>query len=165
MGYRPLRLSRISQAFAAPGTYASHADAHGPSGHHTGIDFARPLTLVSIEGRPIRSSTPGEVVISEFQKDDDGGSTMGNWVGVYFAFDDVLITYWHMKDRNVQVGDLIERGKVIGWVGETGNAAGVHTHVQANRGRHFDYHGHIPPGPWVRGRLWAGAPELFGHSQ
>jgi murein DD-endopeptidase MepM/ murein hydrolase activator NlpD len=165
MGFRPLRFSRISNKFAAPGTYASHADAHGPAGHHTGIDFAGPIPGVSIEGRPIRSSTPGEVVISEFQKNADGSSTMGHWVGVYFAADDVLITYWHMRGRNVQVGDHIMRGKVIGWLGQTGNADGPHTHVQANHGRDFDYSGHIAPGHWVRGRMWAGMPERMRHGQ
>lgn len=156
MGYRPIRFSRITNDFAAPGSYASSSDSHGPAGHHTGIDFAGPIPGVSIEGKPVRSSTGGTVVISEYQRNSDGSSTMGNWVGVYNAEDDVLITYWHMRGRNVSVGDHVDRGKVIGWVGQTGNAFGAHLHVQANRGRSFNYSGHIAPGPWVRGRLFAG---------
>lgn len=151
MGYRPLRYCRITNPFGAPGGYASDADRHGPAGHHTGIDFGRSLVppLVTLEGRPIRSSTPGVVVISNYN------DTMGNWVGVYYARDNVTITYWHMQRRNVHVGDTIARGKVIGWVGSTGNSTAPHLHVQANHGRGFDYDGHIAPGRWVRGRLWA----------
>lgn len=162
MGYRPIRFSRITNPFAAPGSYLSRADAHGPAGHHTGIDFAGPIPGVSIEGKPVRSSTAGTVVISEYQKNSDGSSTMGNWVGVYHSLDDVLITYWHMRGRNVRVGQQVKRGDVIGWVGQTGNADGAHLHVQANRGRTFDYSGHIAPGHWVRGRLAAGWIKVKG---
>lgn len=151
MGYRPLRFCRITNPFAAPGSYASSSDSHGPAGHHTGIDFGRSLIppLASLEGRPVRSSTPGEVVISDYN------DTMGNWVGVYYAKDDVTITYWHMQRRNARVGDHIARGQIVGWVGSTGNSTAPHLHVQANRGEGFNYSGHIAPGPWVRGPVWA----------
>lgn len=150
MGYRPIRFSRITNPFAAPGHYASRADEHGRAGHHTGIDFAGPIPGVSIAGKAVRSSTPGEVVLSEYN------DTMGNWVGVYYAKDDVLITYWHLLVRKVKVGQRVERGQVIGKVGSTGNSTAPHLHVQANPGRTFHYSGHIPPGRWVRGPLWAG---------
>lgn len=160
MGYRPIRFSRITNPFAAPGSYGSRADAHGPAGHHTGIDFAGPIPGISIEGKIVRSSTPGTVVISEYQRYSDGSSDMGNWVGVYYAADDVTITYWHMAGRFVNVGEHVARGQAIGKVGTTGNSTAPHLHVQANRGRGFDYHGHIAPGHWVRGKAWAGAQFL-----
>lgn len=155
MGYRPLRYCRITNPFAAPGDYASDRDSHGAAGHHTGIDFGKMLVpfLVEIEGRPIRSSTPGIVKISDYN------DTMGNWVGVHYPLDNVLITYWHMKKRNVKVGEHVERGKVIGWVGSTGNSTAPHLHVQANHGLTFDYDKHIAPGRWVRGPLWARLPH------
>lgn len=153
MGLRPLRWCRITNEFAAPGSYASHSDSHGAAGHHTGIDFGKHLIpLIEVDGKPVRSSTDGVVVISEYN------STMGNWVGVYHAPDDVTITYWHMAGRNVEVGQAIAAGKVIGRVGSTGNSTAPHLHVQANRGRGFDYHGHIAPGDWVRGVDWARLP-------
>lgn len=160
MGFRPIRFSRITNNFATPGSYASRSDSHGAAGHHTGIDFAGPIPGVSIAGKSIRSSTPGTVVISEYQRYSDGSSSMGNWVGVYYAADDVLITYWHMSGRAVKVGDRVERGQFLGRVGSTGNSTAPHLHVQANRGRSFDYHGHIAPGPWVRGKAWAGTEFL-----
>lgn len=150
MGYRPIRFSRITNHFATPGNYASRSDGHGPAGHHTGIDFAGPVPGVSIEGRFVRSSTPGKVVISEYN------DTMGHWVGVHFRDEDVLITYWHLQRRAVEVDDFVWRGQVIGRVGSTGNSTAPHLHVQVNRGSTFSYHDHIPPGPWVRGKMWAG---------
>lgn len=151
MGYRPLRFSRITNKFAAPGSYASRSDDHGPAGHHTGIDFGKSLSpYKEIDGKLVRSSTSGFVVISEYN------STMGNWVGVWNRKDDVLITYWHLSERYAKNGEFVQRGQALGRVGSTGNSTAPHLHVQANRGGRFDYHGHIDPSPWVRGKIWAG---------
>lgn len=144
---RPVWYARISQPFGDPGGYASRTDAHGPAGHHTGIDFGS-LWPIPIDGKPVRSSTPGTVVISDYN------ATMGHWVGVYYARDNVLVTYWHLSRRLVRVGDVVERGDQLGNVGSTGNSTAPHLHVQVNRGRVFDYHGHIAPGPWCRGVGW-----------
>jgi murein DD-endopeptidase MepM/ murein hydrolase activator NlpD len=144
---RPVFYSRITQPFADPGSYASGSDSHGPAGHHTGIDWGS-LWPRPIAGLPIRSSTPGTVVISEYN------STMGNWVGVYYARDNVTITYWHMSKRNVSVGRSVNKGDVLGWVGSTGNSTAAHLHVQANHGRGFNYAGHVHPGKWCLGEKW-----------
>jgi murein DD-endopeptidase MepM/ murein hydrolase activator NlpD len=151
MGYRPVRFARVTNPFAAPGGYASRADSHGRAGHHTGVDFGKMLVprLREIKGQAVCSSTPGQVVIS------DRNDTMGNWVGVYYAPDNVTITYWHMSDRQVRVGMTVARGDVLGHVGSTGNSTAPHLHVQVNKGRGFDYHGHIAPGRWVQGWAWA----------
>lgn len=136
---RPVTPSRISQAFAAPGRYASRTDRHGPAGHHTGVDFGAAWPI-PIDGRPVRSVTSGEVVISEHN------DTMGHWVGIYNAEHDMLVTYWHLSERRVRVGDWVQAYHIIGLVGNTGNSTAPHLHVQVNLGRHFDYRGHIHPG-------------------
>jgi murein DD-endopeptidase MepM/ murein hydrolase activator NlpD len=149
VGMRPVRWTRVTNPFAAPGSYASHADSHGPAGHHTGVDFGSHLNPYrAVEGQPVRSCTSGVVVISDYN------STMGNWVGVYYAKDDVTLTYWHMHDRNVRVGERVEQGKVLGHVGQTGNAYGAHLHLQANHGRGFNYSAHIKPWQWCHGTRW-----------
>lgn len=147
MGMRPVFYSRVTQPFARPGRYASRADKHGWAGHHTGIDFGS-LWPKPIAGQRVRSVTPGRVVISSYN------STMGHWVGVYYPADDVTITYWHLARRAVRVGERVKRGTVLGIVGNTGNSTAAHLHVQANHGRGFSYHGHIPPGRWCRGTGW-----------
>lgn len=145
---RPVRYARITNPFGAPGNYASRSDSHGRAGHHTGIDFGDQILPFprQIDGLPVRSSTSGVVVISAYDPE-----FMGNWVGVYYAADDVTITYWHMADRKVIVGQQVAQGDVLGHVGNTGNSTATHLHVQANHGRGFSYHAHIPPGPWCRG--------------
>lgn len=136
---RPVFPSRVSNPFAAPGAYASRSDFHAASGHHTGVDFGAAWPI-PIDKRVVRSVTPGEVVISEYN------STMGNWVGVYYHDENLLVTYWHLSQRDVEVGDWVQVYQPLGRVGSTGNSTAPHLHVQANRGREFDYHAHIHPG-------------------
>ena len=134
----PVMPARISQAFADPGSYASRADVHGPAGHHTGIDFGSSWP-VPIAGRRVRSVMRGTVVISGYNE------TMGNWVGVYNAERNLLVTYWHMAKRSVKVGDYVFAFTKLGVVGSTGNSTAAHLHVQVNYGRDFDYAGHVDP--------------------
>ena len=135
----PVLPSRVSNRFGSPGRYASRADVHGRAGHHTGIDFGSAWP-VPINGRIVRSVLPaGHCVISEYN------STMGNWVGVYNAERDLLVTYWHLSQRKVKVGDWVLPWQEIGRVGSTGNSTAPHLHVQVNFGRSFNYHGHVDP--------------------
>lgn len=146
---RPVRWSRVTNPFAAPGSYASSADRHGPAGHHTGVDFGKHLLpLREIEGLPVRAAAPGTVVIADYN------DTMGHWVGVYNAKDDVTITYWHMHHRSVRLGQHVARGDVLGAVGSSGNSTAPHLHVQANPGRGFDYSAHVSPWPWMSSMRW-----------
>jgi murein DD-endopeptidase MepM/ murein hydrolase activator NlpD len=142
MGMRPIRWARITNPYRAPGPYAL--------GYHTGIDFGKMLApfLLNIDGQKVRSSTNGQVIISGF--DDD----FGNWVGVYYAVDNVTLVYCHLKSRAVRMGQTVKRGQVLGLVGNTGNSTAPHLHVQANHERGFNYAANIAPGKWVRGMDW-----------
>lgn len=135
---RPVFPSRVSQKFAAPGSYASRADSHGGAGHHTGIDFGSAWPI-PITRRKVRAVLGGKVVISGYN------STMGNWVGVYNVDHDLLVTYWHLDTRSVRVGDWVQPYHVLGRVGNSGNSTAAHLHVQVNRGPAFNYHGHVNP--------------------
>ena len=134
----PVKPARISQPFAARGSYASRSDRHGPAGHHPGTDFGSAWPI-PIWKRKVRAVEPGEVVISGFN------STMGNWVGVYNHEHNRLVTYWHLSSRKVKVGQWVLAMHVLGRVGNTGNSTAPHLHVQVNYGRGFDYHGHVAP--------------------
>ena len=135
---RPVSPSRITNPFAAPGSYLSRADSHGPAGHHTGIDYGSAWPI-PITGRTVRTVVPGQVVISGYN------STMGNWVGVYNYDHDLLVTYWHLASRAVAVGDWVQVFQPVGKVGSTGNSTAAHLHMQVNRGPAFDYSEHISP--------------------
>ncbi|WP_232731474.1 peptidoglycan DD-metalloendopeptidase family protein [Tenacibaculum sp. SZ-18] len=80
---------------------------------HKGTDFAAPY------GTPIMTTASGTVVESARR----GGN--GNYVkvrhnGTYST------QYLHMKRRKVRVGDFVQQGDIIGWVGLTGNTSGPH---------------------------------------
>lgn len=151
---RPVWPARVTNGFAAPGSYASRTDKHGPAGHHTGVDFGSAWPL-PIFRKVVRAGLPGEVVISGFN------STMGNWVGVYNVDHDVTITYWHMDSRFVNVGDWVQVYQKLGKVGTTGNSTAPHSHVQANRGRGFNYAGHINPWPFLNSITRKDARRIF----
>ncbi len=136
---RPVLPSRISQPFADEGDYASRDDAHGPAGHHTGIDYGS-LGPVPIFHKVVRSIMNGEVVFSEHDPE-----IFGNGVGVSNHKNDLLVTYWHMEERHVSAGDWVLAWHDLGLVGNTGNSFGAHLHLQVNHGRTFDYHGHLDP--------------------
>ena len=134
---RPVLPSRVSQPFADSGSYASNTDEHGPAGHHTGIDYGS--LGIPINRKIVRSILNGEVVLSDFN------DTMGNWVGVYNHRNDLLVTYWHLAERHVSLGDWVLAWHDLGLVGDTGNSTAPHLHLQVNRGKEFDYHGHLDP--------------------
>ncbi|TYP99693.1 murein DD-endopeptidase MepM/ murein hydrolase activator NlpD [Tenacibaculum adriaticum] len=80
---------------------------------HKGTDFAAKL------GTPIMTTASGTVVESARR----GGN--GNYVkvrhnGTYST------QYLHMKRRKVRVGEFVQQGDIIGWVGMTGNTSGPH---------------------------------------
>lgn len=80
---------------------------------HRGTDFAAPI------GTPIMSTANGTVTESARR----GGN--GNYVkirhnGTYST------QYLHMKRRKVRVGEYVQQGDIIGWVGMTGNTSGPH---------------------------------------
>ncbi|MFY7670487.1 peptidoglycan DD-metalloendopeptidase family protein [Tenacibaculum sp. MEBiC06402] len=80
---------------------------------HKGTDFAAPY------GTPIMSTASGTVVESARR----GGN--GNYVKVRHN-STYSTQYLHMKRRKVRVGDFVQQGDIIGWVGMTGNTSGPH---------------------------------------
>ena len=89
----------------------------GIADNHYGIDIAAPC------GTPILAYNSGTVVISE-----------NHWsYGEYITIDHgggVTTLYAHMSERLYSVGDYVEAGTVIGYVGLTGNTRGYHLHFE-----------------------------------
>ncbi len=80
---------------------------------HRGTDFAAAV------GTPIISTANGIVVESARKRSN------GNYVKI--KHNNIYSTkYLHMKKRNVNVGEYVKQGSVIGWVGMTGNTDGPH---------------------------------------
>ncbi len=86
--------------------------------NHNGVDI--PLKL----REPIYAAFPGRVRYSRY---NSGG--YGNLVIV--RHDNGLETwYGHLSKSNVEVGDFVLAGSVIGFAGSTGRSSGVHLHFE-----------------------------------
>lgn len=90
---------------------------------HNGIDL-QPRPFSSAAGHTIVSGFSGVVVTNEYN------STSGNVIGIKDDKTGVIVRYCHMIERSaLSVGDHVERGQVIGFVGMTGLATGYHVHL------------------------------------
>jgi murein DD-endopeptidase MepM/ murein hydrolase activator NlpD len=95
---------------------------------HNGVDFAAPL------GTPVRTVGDGVVVQAGY------GPSTGNIVRIKHN-DRYTTEYMHLNSigKNVRKGARIGRGDVIGTVGRTGLASGVHLHFGLfDKGKYVD---------------------------
>jgi len=89
----------------------------GLLGYHSGVD------ITNAEGTPIQATADGEV--------EEAGwlGPYGN--GVVLSHSAQLETlYGHMSKVRVKVGQKVSRGDILGDMGRTGNATGVHLHYE-----------------------------------
>jgi murein DD-endopeptidase MepM/ murein hydrolase activator NlpD len=88
---------------------------------HKGID------LSALAGTPIKASGPGKAIYS--------GNTIrgyGNLIILRHSEEYVTI-YAHNEVNLVEEGDWVERGQIIGRVGQTGRATGPHLHFEIRK--------------------------------
>ena len=85
---------------------------------HSGIDIA------TYYGAPIRASGEGKVVFAGW---DSGG--YGKMIIISHR-DGIESVYGHLSSIDVNVGDKVEKGQVIGYVGCTGLCTGPHVHFE-----------------------------------
>jgi len=106
----PASCKVVTQRFGNP-------SARYVSGRHTGIDIG------CTSGSPIYAAHDG---IVEF----------AGWNGAYgnevrIRYNDALLTsYHHMSRTAAYAGDRVSAGKVIGYIGSTGNSTGPHLHFE-----------------------------------
>lgn len=88
---------------------------------HSGVDIAAP------EGTPVYSISDGKVVFAEYGW--NGG--YGNKVVIqhYINGQNYSSLYGHLSGINVNVGDIVTKDSVIGFIGNTGNSYGAHLHL------------------------------------
>lgn len=105
--------------------FHQYGSAWAWKGWHTGADWPAPT------GTPIGASGPGTI-----SKKGWGGA-YGNEVEVDHGMIDghhITTMYAHMSSfANVQVGQKVEAGGLIGYVGDTGNSFGSHVHMEVHR--------------------------------
>jgi len=106
----PVKFSRISSRYNLSRRIKYYGYKLRP---HKGTDFAAPI------GTPILATADGVISKSERRRGN------GNYVKIKHngTYD---TQYLHMKKRNVRVGEYVQQGDVIGWVGMTGSSGGPH---------------------------------------
>jgi murein DD-endopeptidase MepM/ murein hydrolase activator NlpD len=108
---------RHSSGFGAPRRFVRG----GRVAFHHGTDIAAPV------GTPIMATNRGTVVVAGFFPIRGGFVMIDHGGGVSSH-------YFHQAKLHVQVGDLIERGAIIGEVGSTGLSTGPHLHWEMRVG-------------------------------
>lgn len=93
------------------------SSATGNTRMHKGMDIYAPL------GTPIIASDSGQVLKTEYD------SGYGYSILLYHG-GGVATFYAHLSSFNVSAGQYVERGQIIGYVGNTGYATGYHLHFE-----------------------------------
>ena len=88
---------------------------------HGGID------IVALEGTPIKATSSGVVVFSGWTYE------MGNLIVLYHG-DDYITHYGHNQQNIISRLDIVKKGDVIGYVGNTGISSGPHLHFEIWKG-------------------------------
>jgi murein DD-endopeptidase MepM/ murein hydrolase activator NlpD len=109
---------------------------------HAGIDFAKSGNVQvhaaadGVVSRSYTSSSYGEVIFVVHQINGQTYETV----------------YAHMRSgsRAVQVGDKVQKGQFIGWMGNTGDSTGQHLHFEVHKGRwNIDKSQSVDPRPYL----------------
>ena len=87
---------------------------------HNGIDMA------AKSGTKVFAAANGRVVLSKYSK------TAGHYIVVDHK-NGYTTAYMHLKNRNVKIGDIVDRGQLIGSVGSTGLSTGPHLHYEIRK--------------------------------
>ncbi|GAB5415472.1 MAG: M23 family metallopeptidase [Congregibacter sp.] len=140
---RPDWLMQIDGGFQWPvtgpisGVYGSQRFYNGtPGSPHYGVDVAVPT------GTAVRAPAAGRVTLAEPDLFYSGGTViLDHGYGLSSSF-------LHMSEVNVEVGDELRPGDVLGAVGSTGRATGPHLDWRMSwRDRRVDPQRLVPPMP------------------
>lgn len=154
MGIRPLREGiPISQE------YGTNPGGYNPAGGHTGRDYA------AFEGEKLVAIADGRVWFADHSYNLPGGPqgwaqrlfldlTFGG-VLVVIEYDDVYAIYAHLSRTDLNAGDWVRAGDLIGLSGNTGGASsGAHLHFEILP--RYPYYGsptygRVHPAPYITG--------------
>jgi murein DD-endopeptidase MepM/ murein hydrolase activator NlpD len=90
--------------------------------YHTGLDFK-----VCAPNLNIYAPAAGKVILAEELPIKGNAIFIDHGWGVYSG-------YAHLSEFNVEVGDMVQPGDIIGQIGDTGRSAGPHLHFEIDIG-------------------------------
>ena len=131
--------------------YRYGSDNFGAAKIHAGIDVDAPLHT------PILAGGPGQVVWADWglfyfeagRQDDPYGIAVAVKHDFGYRGQPLYTLYAHMEAQNdLFVGQRVNTGDVLGWVGATGNTTGPHVHFEVRLGKN-DYFYTRNPELWV----------------
>jgi murein DD-endopeptidase MepM/ murein hydrolase activator NlpD len=113
----PLASNRITSPFGTRRSYNN-----GPvDGFHGGTDFGAGI------GMPIYAPAAGRVVLAEELAVRGNAVLIDHGLGVFSG-------YWHQSELAARVGQAVQPGDLIGYVGDTGLVTGAHLHWEMRVG-------------------------------
>ncbi|MBL8057179.1 MAG: peptidoglycan DD-metalloendopeptidase family protein [Anaerolineales bacterium] len=119
------------------GSYRYGSDYFGQMNVHAGIDIDAP------RGTPILAAGPGQVIWAGWglfnfdprREDDPYGIAVAIRHDYGYKNRNLYTLYAHMEaQNNLYVGQRVETGQVLGWIGVTGNTTGPHVHFEVRVG-------------------------------
>lgn len=116
---KPVRIDLLNKNLNAMSGFGIRLHpVHKVDRMHTGVDFTAP------NGTPIQATGNGVVVKAEHER-----VGYGNHVIIDHGFGYSTL-YGHMSSYSVRVGDKIQKGQTIGYVGNTGTSTAPHLHYE-----------------------------------
>jgi len=133
------------------GSYRYGSDYFGQMNVHAGIDIDAP------RGTPILATGPGQVIWAGWglfnfdprREDDPYGIAVAIRHDFGYKGQALYTLYAHMEaQNNLFLGQRVQTGDVLGWIGVTGNTTGPHVHFEVRQGRN-DYFSTRNPELWI----------------
>ena len=118
----------------------SNEEGDGLLGYHTGLDISNALDT------PIQATADGQI-------EEAGWIDRYGWSVIIRHSEERETLYAHLSRLNVKVGQMVSRGNILGFMGRSGNATGVHLHYEVRQNGKP-----VTPQPYLRlQRQWLSA--------
>jgi len=126
-------------------TYAYASTANGTRDPHHGVEFLNAF------GTPVYAAGDGVVLFAGVDAEavySPWPNYYGNVVVLKHA-DDLYTVYAHLSKIDVETGQAVSTGDLLGEVGQSGVAVGPHLHFEVRRGNVGDYFATQNPELWL----------------
>lgn len=143
-------------------TYRYGGTQSGKREEHHGVEFT------NSHGTPVIASAGGKVIVAGTDDETNYGQFKNFYGDLIIIEHDILgfekplfTLYGHLSAINVQAGDVVSQGEVIGAVGQSGAAVGSHLHFEIRVGEN-SYTSASNPELWLMPDLDQATGKLNG---